>query len=77
MLSRRLPRPSPCNRAPTPIDKRFVEYLLEFPDGVTGRIIDVLRRPAILGSTENSQMGGPQQLQFVDARMPAVIGYRQ
>jgi hypothetical protein len=34
----------PIKKAVVEIDKRFVEYLLELSDGVTGRIIEVLRR---------------------------------
>lgn len=67
----------PIKKAPANIDKRFVEYLLELSDGVTGRIIDVLRRAAIQGIADKSQKVGLQQLQFVGARMPAVIGQRQ
>jgi hypothetical protein len=58
------------------IDKRFVEYLLELSDGVTGRIIEVLRRAAFQGLADKSQQVGLQQLQHVGARMPAVIGRR-
>jgi hypothetical protein len=36
------------------IDKRFVEYLLELSDGVTGRIIEVLRRAAFQGLADKS-----------------------
>lgn len=34
----------PIKKMPKAIDKRFVEYLLELTDGVTGRIIDVRTR---------------------------------
>jgi hypothetical protein len=37
------------------IDKRFVEYLLELSDGVTGRIIEILRRAAFQGLADKSQ----------------------
>jgi hypothetical protein len=36
----------PIKKMPKAIDRRFVEYLLELTDRVTGRIIDVLRREA-------------------------------
>jgi hypothetical protein len=40
------------------IDKRFVEYLLELADGVTGRVIDVLRRTALQALTNgNGRVG--------------------
>jgi hypothetical protein len=57
--------------------KRFVEYLLELSDGVTGRIIEVLRRAAFQALADKSQKVGLQQLQHVGARMPSVIGRRQ
>jgi AAA+ superfamily predicted ATPase len=66
----------PIKKKQTEIDKRFVEYLLELSDGVTGRIIDVLRRAALQGIADKSQKVGLQQLQFIGARMPAVIGQR-
>ena len=34
----------PLKRAMAEVDKRFVAYLLELTDDVTGRIVDVLRR---------------------------------
>jgi hypothetical protein len=37
----------PLKKAAVEIDKRFVKYLLELSDGVTGRIIEVLRRAAL------------------------------
>ena len=58
------------------IDKRFVEYLLELSDGVTGRIIELLRRAAFQAIADKSQNVGLQQLQYVGARMPSVIGRR-
>jgi hypothetical protein len=36
------------------IDKRFVEYLLELSDGVTGRIIEALRRGAFQAIADKS-----------------------
>ena len=54
------------------IDKRFVEYLLELLDGVTGRIIEVLRRAPFQGLADKSQKVGLQQPQHVGARMPAL-----
>lgn len=66
----------PLKKAAVEIDKRFVEYLLELSDCVTGRIIEVLRRAAFQGIADKSQKVGLQQLQHIGARMPAVIGRR-
>ena len=53
-----------------------VTDLVTISDGVTGRIIEVLRRAAFQGLADKSQRVGLQQLQHVGARMPAVIGRR-
>src|ERR1700694_4823383 len=66
----------PLKKAAVEIDKRFVEYLLELSDGVTGRIIEVLRRAGFQAIADKSQKVGLQQLQYVGARMPSVIGRR-
>ncbi len=66
----------PIKKAVVEIDKRFVEYLLELSDGVTGRIIEVLRRAAYQAIADKSKKVGLPQLQIVGARMPAVIGRR-
>jgi hypothetical protein len=66
----------PFKKATAKIDKRFVEYLLELSDGVTGRIIEVLRRAAFQALVDKSSMVGLSQLQYVGARMPSVIGRR-
>jgi len=66
----------PLKKAAVEIDKRFVEYLLELSDGVTGRIIEVLRRAALQAFADKFQNVGLQQLQYVGARMPSVIGRR-
>ena len=66
----------PLKKAAVEIDKRFVEYLLELSDGVTGRIIEVLRRAAFQAIADKSQTVGLQQLQYVGSRMPSVIGRR-
>jgi len=67
----------PIKKAAAEIDKRFVEYLLELSDGVTGRIIEVLRRAAFQALADKSQKVGLSQLQHVGAKMPSVIGRRQ
>jgi hypothetical protein len=66
----------PLKKAAVEIDKRFVEYLLELSDGVTGRIIEILRRAAFQAIADRSQKVGLQQLQYVGARMPSAIGRR-
>ncbi len=66
----------PLKKAAVEIDKRFVEYLLELSDGVTGRIIEVFRRAAFQAIADKSQKVGLQQLQYVGARMSSVIGRR-
>jgi hypothetical protein len=43
---------------------------------VTGRIVDVLRRAALQGLADRSRKVGLDQLQYVGARIPTVIGQR-
>jgi hypothetical protein len=66
----------PIKRSPAAIDKRFVEYLLELSEGVTGRIIEVLRRAALQGIADKTQKVTLIQLQVVGAKMPSVVGQR-
>jgi len=66
----------PIKRSSAAIDKRFVEYLLELSEGVTGSIIDVLRRAALQGIADKTQKAGLVQLQVVGAKMPSVVGQR-
>jgi AAA+ superfamily predicted ATPase len=66
----------PLKKAVAEIDRRFVAYLLELTDGVTGRIVDVLRRAALQGLADRSRKVGLDQLQYVGARIPTVIGQR-
>jgi hypothetical protein len=66
----------PIKRSSAAIDKRFVEYLLELSEGVTGRIIDVLRRAALQGIADKTQKVGLVQLRVVRAKMPSVVGQR-
>lgn len=66
----------PVRRSPAAIDKRFVDYLLELTDGVTGRIIDVLRRTALLALANGNGKVGLDQQQHVGARLPTIIGQR-
>jgi hypothetical protein len=60
----------PLKRAMAEVDKRFVAYLLELTDDVTGRIVDVLRRAALQGLADRSKKVGLDQLQYTGARMP-------
>ena len=66
----------PIKRSPAAIDKRFVEYLLELSEGVTGCIIEVLRRAALQGFADKTQKVSLVQLQVVGAKMPSVVGQR-
>ena len=66
----------PIRKMPKAIDKRFVEYLLELTDGVTGRIIDVLRRAATYSLTRRSKTMGLEELQYAGARLPTIINQR-
>ena len=43
-------------------------------DGVTGPIVDVLRRAAVQAMTERSRRVGLEELQFVGARLPTTVG---
>jgi len=64
----------PVRKAPAALDRRFVEYIVELTDGVTGRIVDVLRRAAVQAMTERSRRVGLEELQFVGARLPTTVG---
>jgi len=48
----------------------------ELTDGVTGRIIDVLRRAASHTLTLRSKVMGLDELQYVGARLPTIINQR-
>ena len=69
-------RPVTVRRAPVAIDKRVVGYLVELTDGVTGRIVDVLRRAAMQAVADRTGKVGLEQLQFVSARLPTIIGQK-
>jgi hypothetical protein len=66
----------PLKMAAVKTDKRFVEYLLDLSDDVTGRTIEALRRAAFQGLADKSSKVELSQLQHVGARMPSVIGRR-
>jgi hypothetical protein len=54
----------PVRKAPAALDRRFVEYIVELTDGVTGRIVDVLRRAAMQAMIERTRRVGLEELQF-------------
>ena len=66
----------PVRRSRGAIDKRFVEYLLELTDGVTGRIIDVLRRTALQALMTGNGRVCLEQLLHVGARLPTIVGQK-
>ncbi len=63
----------PVRKAPGALGRRFVEYIVELTDGVTGRIVDVLRA-AVQAMTARSRRVGLEELQFVGARLPTTVG---
>ena len=50
---------------------KFIEYLLALTDGVTGRIIDLLRRAAIDALTQKSKSVGIDHLLLAGAHLPS------
>ena len=58
------------------IDKRFVKYLLELSDSITGHIIEVLRRAAFQGLSDKYQSVGSSNCNYVGVRMLSVIDRR-
>ena len=52
------------------MDRRFIGYVLELTDGVTGRVVDLLHRAALHALTMRSQRIGLAVLQHVGARLP-------
>jgi hypothetical protein len=67
----------PVRKDPAAIDQRFVEYLLALTDGVTGRIIDLLRRAAADALTHKSKTVGLDELMVAGASLPAIINQRR
>jgi len=67
----------PVRKDPAAIDQRFVEYLLALTDGVTGRIIDLLRRAAADALTHKSRTVGLDELLVAGASLPAIINQRR
>jgi hypothetical protein len=66
----------PIRKNPAAIDQRFIEYVLALTDGVTGRIIDLLRRAAVDALGHKSKSVGIDQLLIAGARLPAIINQR-
>jgi Cdc6-like AAA superfamily ATPase len=66
----------PIRKNPAAIDQRFIEYVLALTDGVTGRIIDLLRRAAVDALGHKSKSVGIDQLLIAGAHLPAIINQR-
>jgi hypothetical protein len=66
----------PIRKNPAAIDQRFIEYVLALTDGVTGRIIDLLRRAAVDALGHKSKSVGIDQLLMAGAHLPAIINQR-
>ncbi len=60
----------PIRKNTAAIDQRFIEYVLALTDGVTGRIIDLLRRAAIDALGHKSKSVGIDQLLMAGAHLP-------
>jgi len=66
----------PVRKSVGAIDRRFIEYLVELTEGVTGRIVEVLRRAAMQSLDEQSGRVGLEELQRVGAKLPTTVGQR-
>jgi Cdc6-like AAA superfamily ATPase len=66
----------PIRKNSAAIDQRFIEYVLALTDGVTGRIIDLLRRAAVDALGHKSKSVGIEQLLIAGANLPAIINQR-
>ena len=66
----------PVRKTPNAIDQRFIDYLLGLTDGVTGRIIDLLRRAALQALKHKSKSVGIDELLYAGAHLPAIISQR-
>jgi Cdc6-like AAA superfamily ATPase len=66
----------PIRKNSAAIDQRFIEYILALTDGVTGRIIDLLRRAAVDALGHKSKSVGIDQLLIAGANLPAIINQR-
>ena len=63
----------PIRRDARAIDQHFIQYLLEVTDGVTGRIIDLLRRAAINAAANKRKPVTIDQLLAAGATLPAIV----
>src|ERR1700737_2522453 len=63
-------------RAALNMVKFLSEYVLALTDGVTGRIIDLLRRAAVDALGHKSKSVGIDQLMIAGAHLPAIINQR-
>jgi hypothetical protein len=54
----------PIKKNPNAIDQSFVQYLLAMTDGVTGRIIDVLRRAALDAVAHQNETGWNRSIAY-------------
>ena len=66
----------PIRKNSAAVDQRFIEYVLALTDGVTGRIIDLLRRAAVDALGHKSKSVGIDQLLIAGAHLPAIINQR-
>jgi hypothetical protein len=57
-------------------ESKTTEYVLALTDGVTGRIIDLLRRAAVDALGHKSKSVGIDQLLIAGAHLPAIINQR-
>jgi hypothetical protein len=71
-----LPPKVPIRKNPAAIDQRLIEYVLALTDGVTGGIIDLLRRAAVDALGHKSKSVGIDQLLMAGAHLPAIINQR-
>jgi Cdc6-like AAA superfamily ATPase len=63
----------PVTCQPDLIDQRFIEYLLLLTDGVTGRVIDLLRGAAIQTLAQKSKTLTLEHLMSAGAALPTII----
>jgi hypothetical protein len=66
----------PIRKNSAAIDQRFIEYVVALTDGVTGRIIDLLRRAAVDALGHKSKSVGIDQLLIAGAHLPTIINQR-
>jgi hypothetical protein len=67
----------PIRKNAAAIDQRFIELVLALTDGVTGRIIDLLRRAAVDALGQKTKSVGIDQLLVAGTHLPAIINQRR